>query len=113
MRLGTHYGNDSNTVAIAKYAQGLIGSPKDIRATKQGNNQASSAMDTKLLLFTNSLKAVMSNMVILDPTMFGMESRLVWMTLNPRLRNDRVKYWLTGYFGMPNKRPRAYNGHMS
>ncbi|KAK6956206.1 hypothetical protein Daesc_001479 [Daldinia eschscholtzii] len=73
-RRGTYYGNDNNTVAIAKYTQGLIGSGRAIKAAKQGNSQASSAIDTKLLLFTNSLIAVMANMVMLEQTIYGIES---------------------------------------
>lgn len=82
-----------------------MGSGSAIRAAKQGNNQASSAIETKLLLFTASLKAVMSSIIMQEPMMLGIESRLVSMTLNPSPRNEIVKYWLTGYFGKPNKRP--------
>lgn len=77
MKLATHYGNDRRTVEMAKYAQALIGFGNAIRATKHGSNHASSAIDTKLRLLTSSLIAVMISIVILDPTMYGMESKLV------------------------------------
>lgn len=70
-------------------------------------------MATKLRLLQSSLAAVMANIVMLDPMIHGIESKLVWMTLNLRSRRDRVRYWLTGYFGRPKSKPRAYKGHMS
>ena len=80
---------------------------------KQGKSQASSAMATKDRLLTSSDIAVMVIMVMAAPTVFGIDNKLVCTTLNPRPRNERDKYWPTGYFGIPNKSPRAYKGHMS
>lgn len=90
--LRTYYGNASNTVAMAKYDQGLIGSGMLIKAAKHGSSQASSAIATIALLSTSSLTEVMTSIITQDPMMFGTESRLLMMTSNPRPRKERVKY---------------------
>lgn len=102
----TYYGYESRTVAIAKYTQGLIGSGKAIRAIKHGMSQASSAIATKLRLWTSSDTAVMTNMVTHPVTMFGMLSKFVSMTENPSCRNERERYCPTGPAGIPNRKPR-------
>ena len=80
---------------------------------KQGNNQASSVIATNERLLTSSEIAVIPIMVIALPIVFGIDSRFVWMTLKPSPRKERVRYWPTGYFGIPKSKPKAYSGHMS
>jgi len=82
-------------------------------AIKNGSVHKSSAIDTNERSLTVSDTSVMANMVNTPTIVDGMVSRFVVNVLNPRFRNDNVRYVPGGEEGMPNIKPMMYSGHKS